>query len=130
VESFVSEAGASRVMLLVVPPAGAWVSSDLDGVALAAEQCLHSPGLAERFEPDGNHRTPTVDYVFVVEGEIHLETDAGTLTALRPGDICIQNGTRHAWRNLSDHAVKMYAVPVGAPEPLNSPASAVEPRER
>jgi len=34
---------------------------------------------------------------------------------LRPGDIVIQNGTRHAWRNKRAEPCVMYSVLVGAP---------------
>ena len=67
-----------------------------------AENLAVSPGLAERFEPDGRHATPTIDYGIVLDGEIWLELDNGVETRLGPFDIFVQNGTRHAWRNKSD----------------------------
>ncbi|MEU6548978.1 cupin domain-containing protein [Streptomyces sp. NPDC046915] len=60
------------------------------------------------------HTTPTVDYGIVIEGEIVLELDGGRLTPLTAGDIVIQNGTRHAWRNHSDRPATMAFVLVGA----------------
>jgi hypothetical protein len=44
------------------------------------------------------HRTQSVDYGIVLDGEITLLLDAGE-TTLHAGDICIQRGTRHAWIN-------------------------------
>ena len=47
------------------------------------------------------HRTETVDYGIVLEGEIVLIMDEGE-TLVRAGDIVIQRGTNHGWSNRSD----------------------------
>lgn len=74
------------------------------------------PGLAESFDPEGSgmHQTATVDFDVIVSGELWLELDDGELRHLRAGDIVIQNGTRHAWRNRSEAPAVMLAVLVGA----------------
>lgn len=74
------------------------------------------PGLAERFEPDnpGMHTADSIDYVIVVDGEIWLELDEGKVGPLQCGDIVVQNGTRHAWRNQGDKPAKLVFVFVGA----------------
>ncbi|MEU6147702.1 cupin domain-containing protein [Streptomyces sp. NPDC047081] len=46
------------------------------------------------------HRTQTIDYGIVIEGELTLVLDDGE-TTLRAGDIVIQRGTNHAWANRS-----------------------------
>ncbi|HET7607567.1 MAG TPA: cupin domain-containing protein [Gammaproteobacteria bacterium] len=46
------------------------------------------------------HRTETVDYGIVLEGEITLIMDEGE-TVARAGDIVIQRGTNHGWANRS-----------------------------
>lgn len=46
------------------------------------------------------HRTETVDYGIVLEGEITLILDEGE-TTVRAGDIVIQRGTNHGWANRS-----------------------------
>jgi mannose-6-phosphate isomerase-like protein (cupin superfamily) len=43
------------------------------------------------------HRTRTVDYVVVLEGEIDLLLDDGDVR-LKAGDVVVQQGTNHAWR--------------------------------
>jgi quercetin dioxygenase-like cupin family protein len=48
----------------------------------------------------GMHRTDTVDYAIVLEGELTAIMDHGE-TAMRAGDILIQRGTPHAWANRS-----------------------------
>ena len=47
------------------------------------------------------HRTQTIDYGIVLQGEIVLIMDDGETTA-RAGDIIIQRGTNHGWSNRSD----------------------------
>jgi quercetin dioxygenase-like cupin family protein len=44
------------------------------------------------------HRTQTIDYGIVLDGEITLRVDEGE-TTLYAGDICIQRGTNHGWIN-------------------------------
>ncbi|OYX61865.1 MAG: cupin [Sphingomonadales bacterium 32-64-17] len=46
------------------------------------------------------HRTETVDYGVMLEGELTLIVDEGE-TVIRPGDIVIQRGTNHGWANRS-----------------------------
>lgn len=48
------------------------------------------------------HRTVSLDYGIVIEGEIELILDSGDTRRMVPGDIAIQRGTMHAWRNMSD----------------------------
>jgi len=46
------------------------------------------------------HRTETIDYGIVLEGELTLVMDIGE-TVVRAGDIVIQRGTNHGWANRS-----------------------------
>ena len=46
------------------------------------------------------HRTETIDYGIVLEGELTLILDEGE-TVVRQGDIVIQRGTNHGWANRS-----------------------------
>jgi len=48
------------------------------------------------------HRTNSIDYGILIAGEVELELDDGVKTILRPGDIVVQRGTMHLWRNRSD----------------------------
>lgn len=49
----------------------------------------------------GFHKTHTIDYAIVLEGEIHALMDEGE-TLLKQGDVLVQRGTNHAWSNRSD----------------------------
>ena len=44
------------------------------------------------------HRTRTVDYGIVLDGEVVLVLDDGE-TVLRAGDVVVQRGTNHRWEN-------------------------------
>ena len=47
------------------------------------------------------HRTRTLDYVVLIEGELVLILDDSEVI-LKPGDVVVQRGTDHAWENRSD----------------------------
>lgn len=66
-------------------------------------------------DAEGFHCTDTVDYVFILEGEITLELDSGAV-ALRAGDYVVQRGTRHAWRNRGPASVRMLCAMLSAAE--------------
>ena len=57
----------------------------------------------------GMHRTETVDYAIVLEGEIWAVMDEGE-TLLRAGDVLIQRGTNHAWANRSQATARIAFV--------------------
>lgn len=48
------------------------------------------------------HRTSSLDYGIVLSGQLELELDDGMKVRLGPGDIVVQRGTIHLWRNPSD----------------------------
>ncbi len=55
------------------------------------------------------HRTESVDYGVVIEGECTLVLDEGEV-ALRPGSVVVQRGTNHAWANRSGRPCRMLFV--------------------
>lgn len=63
----------------------------------AADASSHGEGSAHA----RMHRTETIDYGIVLEGEIVLILDVGE-TVCRAGDVIIQRGTNHGWANRSD----------------------------
>lgn len=71
------------------------------------------PGhLDERGLQSPVHRTESIDYGIVLEGEITLILDDSEVTA-RAGDIVIQRGTDHAWANRGDAVARVAFVLVG-----------------
>ena len=57
----------------------------------------------------GMHRTDTVDYAILLEGEIWAVMDDNE-TLMRAGDVLIQRGTNHAWANRSDKTARICFV--------------------
>ncbi|CAN7678075.1 cupin domain-containing protein [Variovorax paradoxus] len=55
------------------------------------------------------HRTESVDYGVVMEGEITLVLDQGEVQ-LRAGSVVVQRGTNHAWANRSGKPCRMLFV--------------------
>ena len=55
------------------------------------------------------HRTQTIDYGVVIDGEMTLVLDT-VETRLQRGDVVIQRGTNHAWANRSGKPCRMLFV--------------------
>jgi mannose-6-phosphate isomerase-like protein (cupin superfamily) len=71
------------------------------------------PGhLDERALQSPVHRTESIDYGIVLDGEITLILDDSEVTA-RAGDIVVQRGTDHAWANRGDTVARVAFVLVG-----------------
>ncbi|CAO2653586.1 Nn.00g029970.m01.CDS01 [Neocucurbitaria sp. VM-36] len=47
------------------------------------------------------HRTVSLDYGVVLEGEVELVLDSGEKKLMQRGDVAVQRGTNHAWKNNS-----------------------------
>jgi len=82
--------------------------------------------------PPGNkphmHRTETIDYVIVIEGEIDMDMDDSTVK-LRAGDLMVQRGTNHAWANRGEKPARVAFVlidaePLGIGNPVTGKANA------
>lgn len=64
------------------------------------------------------HATDTIDYIAVLRGEVVLVLETGEV-ALKAGDVCVDRGVLHGWRNDRAEAavfvsVTIPAQPVGA----------------
>ncbi|WP_416980011.1 cupin domain-containing protein [Streptomyces sp. T028] len=114
--SYVPARGETIALTVTFPPATVYADPAWDPAAAGAEQLEATPGLAELFEPDnpGMHTIPTVDYGVVLSGEVVLDFDGGETAVLRPGDLVVQNGTRHAWRNTTAEPATVFFVLIGA----------------
>jgi quercetin dioxygenase-like cupin family protein len=51
------------------------------------------------------HRTSSIDYGIVMSGKIELELDNNVFKTMEAGDIIIQRGTIHKWRNPSSDEI-------------------------
>jgi quercetin dioxygenase-like cupin family protein len=63
------------------------------------------------------HRTVSLDYGVVLEGEVELVLDSGETRTMKRGDVAIQRGTNHAWKNSSptNWARMMYVLQESKP---------------
>jgi mannose-6-phosphate isomerase-like protein (cupin superfamily) len=69
-----------------------------------------APGhLDERGLQSPVHRTESIDYGIVLEGEITLVLDDSEVT-LRAGDVAVQRGTDHAWANRGSTTARVVFV--------------------
>ena len=82
--------------------------------------------------PPGNpgrmHRTETIDYVIVMQGELDMDMDDSTVK-LKAGDVMVQRGTNHAWANRSNKRARVAfvlidAVPLGIWHPITGATNA------
>jgi quercetin dioxygenase-like cupin family protein len=84
--------------------------------------------MISEYPPDNHptmHRTETVDYIIILSGMIDMELDKGEVVTLKQGDVMIQRGTNHAWRNRYTETCRMAfvlidAIPLGLTEHLRS----------
>ena len=115
-EAYYPPRDGSRFMINTMPPGELILPPDVDLAAALDELERRMPGAAATMEPDdlGMHRTDSLDYVLVVSGEVTLELDDGERTVLRAGDVVVQNGTRHAWRNHGTEPCTIVGVAIGA----------------
>ena len=116
ISSIVPGPGGTQFMIVAFPPDQIMTSPSFNAMAAVEENIRHAPGLAEKFEvaSPGMHTTDTIDYGIVLKGEIWLELDRGKTEQLRSGDVVVQNGTRHAWRNRGATTALVAFVMIGA----------------
>jgi hypothetical protein len=62
------------------------------------------------------HRTRTIDYAIILEGEIDMLLDDSEIH-LKAGDVLIQQGTNHAWINRGDRICRIAFVLIDAKAP-------------
>jgi len=58
--------------------------------------------------------TDSTDFGVLLSGNVLLELDDGTEVSLPPGDVVVQNGTRHRWRVVRDVPATLAAFIIGA----------------
>ncbi len=103
----------TRIRVLDIPPEGDGIRNMTPEEA-AAHFAEIGAGHASNAAKAGArhalmHRTETIDYGIVIEGELVLIMDEGE-TTVYPGDIVIQRGTNHGWANRSDKNCRIVFV--------------------
>lgn len=111
-------ANGSKFGFFRVPPEDPSISAEVREKEYAAGFAAMD---ASHCRPDtsrhpGMHKTKTVDYIILLEGEITLLLDEGEVD-LKPFDVVIQRGTNHAWVNKGSKPALLAAVLIDA-EPI------------
>ena len=109
--------GGFRFMTFTVAPQAEPQLPPNDRQALLKELRTKLPGFVEHMErkSPGMHTTSTIDFEYILSGEVWLELDDGASVHLCAGDTVVQNGTRHAWRNRTSEPCHIVAFMVGVP---------------
>jgi hypothetical protein len=76
------------------------------GVSLGGPEARH-PGM---------HRTESIDYALILDGEIDMLVDEGEVH-LKKGDVVIQGACNHAWANRGDKPCTVAFILIGAKVP-------------
>jgi len=116
--SVVPGSGGTSLHFVTFPPSSVFADPSFASEAARSEALIRLRGLADHFEKEdpAMHKTNTVDYAVVYEGEIWLELDDAKTVHLKRGDVVVQNSTRHAWRNKGTAPVTMLFFLNGAKE--------------
>lgn len=105
-------ANGTRIRVIEFPPEGEEIRKLTSADAAAKFKSMGdekaSTAIANAPHPL-MHKTKTVDYGIVLEGEITMILDHGE-AIIKAGDIIIQNGTNHAWANHSGSICRMAFV--------------------
>lgn len=107
------EPGATGSIFRVVefPPDSTWKDNADSAAAFDALQAGHA---ADQASGDASmHKTNSVDYALVLEGEIWAVMDVEE-RLMKQGDVLIQRGTNHGWANKSDSNCRVMFVLCGA----------------
>jgi hypothetical protein len=96
---------------------GRWYSPD----GVVAPEPVPRMHIEDGDEP-GFHRTDSTDFGVLISGNLALELDDGAEVLLSPGDVLVENGTRHRWRVVGDVPATLVSFIIGAHR-LQDPAS-------
>jgi mannose-6-phosphate isomerase-like protein (cupin superfamily) len=114
-ESPVGPAPRGSILRVVdFPPSG-----DTKGIsqeAVLKEMGIHHDHGGKPARHPFTHRTRSVDYAFVLEGEIDMLLDDSEVH-MTAGDIMVQQGTNHAWVNNGTQMCRIAFVLIDAEEP-------------
>ncbi len=106
-------AGGSIFRILVLPPES---ERNFSSVSDVFAQWGEERVLTGHNRHPAFHRTNTVDYAIVLEGEVWALMDIGE-TLMKAGDVLVQRGTNHAWSNRTNAPVRIAFVLIDA-QPL------------
>jgi mannose-6-phosphate isomerase-like protein (cupin superfamily) len=97
------------------PAANAAAVSPVDHHSLLAAMGI-DPATQGHARHPNTHRTRTIDYAIVLDGEIDMLMDDADIH-VKSGDVLIQQGTNHAWVNNSGKNCRIAFVLIDAQSP-------------
>jgi mannose-6-phosphate isomerase-like protein (cupin superfamily) len=88
-----------------------------DRKAMSRDAVLQEMGLSDQKQSihPGMHRTRSIDYAVVIDGEIDMLLDDSEVH-LAAGDVLVQQGTNHAWVNRGANPCRIAFVLIDAKE--------------
>jgi quercetin dioxygenase-like cupin family protein len=105
--------GGTVVRIIEFGPEGDWITKiDTDDAKVAwgaLGTSTAGTNTSGRAKHPFMHRTESVDYALVLEGEITLVLDQEEVL-MREGDFLVERGTNHAWANRSGKPCRMLFV--------------------
>jgi len=107
--------GGSIFRIVDIPPTPPEIEK-LDLTYLQSQLGDHAPKQGRLPRHPLMHRTRTVDYAIVMQGEIDMLLDDSEVH-LQAGDVLIQQGTNHAWVNRGTEPCRIAFVLIDANEP-------------
>ena len=105
----------TQFLIVDFPPVGA----DVDKLPMDLMMKVVGDGVPKRGVPPSNplmHRTKTVDYAIIMQGEIDMMLDTG-MVHLKAGDVVVQQATNHAWLNHGKEPCRIAFVMIDSQEP-------------
>lgn len=94
------------------PPDSVWRSSATDSAtAFSSIGARHA--IDTNADDPMRHKTSTIDYVIVLQGEIHVVLDTGE-KLLKAGDVLVQRGTMHSWSVRGNKPCIVAGILIGA----------------
>ena len=111
----IAPANGSLLRFVDFPPDGSFLADDQvpDRMKSLFDEVGHPEGLTTT--PDSPHpmmhRTESIDYGVVIEGELTLILDDSEVL-LKPGSVVVQRGTNHAWANRSGKPCRVLYVQI------------------
>lgn len=88
-----------------IPPDDADPNKTPEELQADADASFKAMGAEHNRDPNARHpnmhKTDSVDYIVLLEGEVTLILDEGEVD-MKPLDVVVQRGTNHAWSNRGD----------------------------
>ncbi len=107
--------GGIRVDLFTLPPEKGDGPPELRG---ASSINMGTPSMVPGKEGDGMHRTDSIDFSIVIDGEptVGYPGEDGQVHefTLKTGDLIVHNGTFHSWHNRSEKDFTILFVVIAA----------------